>query len=68
MFVCQTCKKCFLYKSYFMEHIQISSDCILNDVDDLSSKYTEYAETCDKCKKTFSSRRRLAHHLKKCEN
>ena len=67
MFVCPTCKKCFQFRSYYMQHVSILSDCSsFQDVDDLSSKYKKQTRShmCERCNRTFSSRRGLTLHLK----
>lgn len=39
MIICPKCKKCFFYKSYYIEHKKMSSSCDTNNIDKLLSKY-----------------------------
>ena len=67
MLVCPKCNKCFFYKSYYMEHTSMSSDCEMDSIEDLITKYSPITICiCEGCERLFSTYRGYINHSKKC--
>ena len=68
MWECEKCNRCFIYKSYYIDHDKIASNCELNNLQELVIRYSPSIDTkvsCKICKETFLKQEKY-NHKKQC--